>query len=133
MKHLGPILIAGCLLVLPLAEAQDTLIGRMTEFGAKALSKHPVEKKPEPPTISTLRQNKNVEIYRCDLGRNENRYSLEISWSDGEKSFLSFRGQEYKLNISYRESAINKPGSRTSRKTFPHEMGSWRGLRSRSR
>ncbi len=119
------------LLLVPTALAQnDARLGRVSELGAKVLSKHAVDKPtaappstvipvqtgtqpqstPEP--ITSLRQNKDAEIYRCELGRQEGRYSVTISWSDGEKSLLSFKGQSYELRISYSQSVINKPSEK---------------------
>lgn len=94
-----------------LAQAQ---IGKMTVVGAKLLTKQPAPANvPEPILIDTLRQNKNVEIYFSDLGKEDNRYSLEIAWSEGEKSLFTFRGQEYKLRLSYTVVIVNQDTKET--------------------
>jgi hypothetical protein len=113
MKKITLILAVFCSILTADAVAQAQ-IDKMTEVEARVPTKHPApEKSPVPIIIDTLRQNKNVEIYRSDLGKDENRYSLEIEWSEGENTLLSFRGQEYKLRISYKVVTVNKETNET--------------------
>jgi len=51
--------------------------------------------------IKTASKTKSVKINRYDFDKP--RYHFSINWSEGEKSFLTFNGQKYKLELTYEQ------------------------------
>lgn len=48
-----------------------------------------------------ISQTKTAEVYCGEMNKYTNTFTLEISYSEGKKSFLKFRGRQYKLRIVY--------------------------------